>query len=36
VEENTDAEPDTIVEVVQRGYQQRDRVLRPALVRVAR
>lgn len=36
VEENADAEPDTIVEVVLRGYQQRDRVLRPALVRVAR
>jgi len=36
VEENAEAEPDTIVEVVQRGYQQRDRVLRPALVRVAR
>ena len=32
---STDAEPETIVEVIQRGYQHNDRVLRPALGRVA-
>ena len=35
VVDSTDAEPETIVEVLQRGYQHNDRVLRPALVRVA-
>src|SRR5690606_36130505 len=35
VDDSTDAEPETIVDVLQRGYQQNDRVLRPALVRVA-
>ncbi len=35
VDGSADAEPETIVEVVLRGYQHNDRVLRPALVRVA-
>lgn len=35
VDGSADAEPETVVEVVQRGYQQNNWVLRPALVRVA-
>ena len=35
VDTESDAEPETITEVLQRGYRQKDRVLRPALVRVA-
>ncbi|MCA9871430.1 MAG: nucleotide exchange factor GrpE [Anaerolineae bacterium] len=35
VEEVDGAEPDTVVEVLQRGYLLDDRVLRPAMVKVA-
>lgn len=35
VDADADAEPDTITLVLQRGYMRGDRVLRPALVRVA-
>lgn len=35
VDTESDAAPETITEVLQRGYRQKDRVLRPALVRVA-
>lgn len=35
VDDSADAEPETVTEVLQRGYQQNGRVLRPALVRVA-
>jgi len=35
VDTDSDAAPETITEVLQRGYRQKDRVLRPALVRVA-
>lgn len=35
VDTESGAEPETITEVLQRGYRQKDRVLRPALVRVA-
>ncbi len=35
VDEGADAAPGTITQVMQRGYLYRDRVLRPALVRVA-
>lgn len=35
VDDSADAEPETVTDVLQRGYQQNGRVLRPALVRVA-
>ena len=35
VNHDTDADSGTITEVLQRGYMHRDRVLRPAMVRVA-
>jgi len=35
VDDSANAEPETVTEVLQRGYQQNGRVLRPALVRVA-
>lgn len=35
VDDGADAEPETVTEVLQRGYQHKNRVLRPALVRVA-
>lgn len=35
VDDSADAEPETVTHVLQRGYQQNGRVLRPALVRVA-
>ena len=34
--EESDAEPNTIVRVMQKGYQIADRVLRPAMVVVAK
>jgi molecular chaperone GrpE len=36
VEDTSDAEDDQVVEVLQSGYQLKDRLLRPARVRVAR
>jgi molecular chaperone GrpE len=36
VEDTSDAEDNQVVEVLQRGYQMKDRLLRPARVRVAR
>jgi molecular chaperone GrpE len=35
VDNDSDATPETVTEVLQRGYRQGDRVLRPAMVRVA-
>jgi molecular chaperone GrpE len=35
-EESTDQPEDTVVQVLRRGYRLRDRVVRPALVKVAR
>lgn len=34
-DENSDAEPNTVTEVLQKGYVLHDRLLRPALVKVA-
>ncbi|NDJ75084.1 MAG: nucleotide exchange factor GrpE [Chloroflexi bacterium] len=35
VDDEADADPETVTEVLQRGYLHQDRVLRPAMVRVA-